>query len=611
MISPENFIYFLIILISTIGFSFIIPQIRKLKYNVLYLTGLRYAIGLGILAYLTFFLTLFHLLKKEFFYVFILIGIILFVTNFKDFTLGFKENFSIQFKLTLFSIPLLIFLFVNFFYSLFYPVFYDSMLYHLAVPNYYFLHNGFVLWEHNFLSNLPLTVEFYYLFLLLGKSFMLSKLINFFSSIAMIIVFFDFYKGKNSKFFILPILIYYTLPQFGFLSSSSKTDITALLFVLLSVDLFLKYLKNKDKKIVLILSAIFSGLAVSSKYINGFYIISMFFSYVLVEKKLNKTILKEIFLISIIVIIILSPWLIKSFVLTGNPVYPYFNKIFQSKYYSPILSENFSNAIKRGHFSFLDLLLYPFKILTKPYSYGMTAVYGYLFITFLIFIFFYKRNYKNNFILFMSLFSFIILIFFSRVPRYFLGVLVLLSVLISSGIEETIFKKVRYKRIFSYLFIFLLLVNLFYQILLQEKFFKGIKYIVLKRNHNIDYLDILPYHKAFNFINRTLKSDEIICFLGEDRTFYLNKSFEASSLYDENIIINTLRRVKSLDEFKRILKKHSITHILYTEIGLRRMMKKSLTYKLSGKERERLFGYLKHFRLIYADARTYKIYKLD
>ncbi len=604
MINITKIFFFIIILISTYGISFLIPQLKGLNIKKSLEIVIRYALGLGIISYAYFFLTLTHLLKRTSFFLVVLLGLLLFLLNLKKHSeLKFKFN---DFK-NIFFILTLIFISINFFYSLFYPTFYDSMLYHLAVPSYYYQNNGFKLWENNFLSNLPLTIEFYYLFLITGKLFMLSKLINFISSIGIIIVIFNLYKTENKKSYLL-ILIFYSLPQFGFLSSSSKPDITSILFVLLTFYLFLSFSKTNNKN-YLILSSIFSGLSISSKYINVFYIFSMILTY-LILKKITKKTLINILIFSIISFVIISPWLIKNTVLTSNPVYPYLNKFFHSKYWTLEQTKNFSSAIKRGNFSIIKLIKYPFVILTKPFSYGLTAVYGYLFITLLIFLTYYKKDYENKFILMSSLLSFVLLLLISRVPRYFLTSFVLLSVPIYSGIERFFNKRRELKIIIKVIAIILVLTNIYYQINLQEMLFRGIKYIQYKSKYkNIVYLRILPYYDAFSFLNKNLNNKDKVCFLGEDRSFYLEKGFDVSSFNDNNKILNALNNTNSFELFIEKLKKFKITHILFSKKGLDRMSKMSYIYNLKEEEKERLFDYFSRLNPIYRDKR-YIIYKL-
>ncbi len=608
MISIIHIILFIFIVLSTIGFSHLLKILDILELNKSIEIVVRFAIGIGIISYIYFLLTFFHLLNIYSFYLVLIIGNILLIINHQKYRIklfSFKKTDRIHIFL------LLLFMLVNLFYSLFYPVFYDSMLYHLAVPNFYYQNNGFKLWENNFLSNLPLTIEFYYLYFITGKVFMLTKLINLISSFGILIVVHNIYRETINKSSTLLLLVVYSIPQFGFLSSSSKPDITSILFVLLTVFFFIRYVKKGDREFLL-MSAVFSGLSISSKYINVFYIGAMILAYIFMEGKINKKIISNVMIVLIISFIIISPWLVKNIILTGNPVYPYLNKIFKSRYWTPELTNNFSQTIKRGNFTIIKMISYPFEILTKPYNYGMTAVYGYLLITLLIFVFYFKRNYELKFILLIILFSFISLLFFSRVPRYFLTTFIMLSILIVSGVEEYFKERKRQKKILNLLIILLMFVNIFYQIILQEKFFKGIKYLTLKNKYkkNIEYLEILPYYKAFKFINKYLRNKDKIIFLGEDRSFYIKKRFDVSSFNDKNLLVELIKKNDDNDLLLKSLKKRGITHILYSERGLKRMEKKSVSYHMTKIQHEQLIGFLNSLKLIYADNNLYRIYEL-
>src|SRR3989338_3880496 len=93
------------------------------------------------------------------------------------------------------------------------------------------------------------------------------------------------------------------------------------------------------------LSGISVGLSVLAKY-NGIFIVPLLL-FILYKKYENKRILlkKSLILIGLL-LLVASPWLIRNWILLGNPVWPFINFIFhglESKSYS---QANFQNLIR-------------------------------------------------------------------------------------------------------------------------------------------------------------------------------------------------------------------------------------------------------------------------
>jgi len=572
---------------------------------------IRMALGLASITYLTLLAAALHLIGVTFFIILICTGNILCL---KKLNLG--RYYRINPRLSWLGILLLLFTLINFFYSLFPPTFYDSMLYHLAIPQYYIFHGGIVPWNSNFNSNLPLNGEMLFLFSLLGKTVHIPRLLSFFSGIAILVIMYSLYKSHFSKWRpLLPVVFFYTIPQIGFLTASSKPDMLGLLFVLLAFFLFFHYLDKPSQKKSLILSGLFWGFAIGTKYIFAFYFLGFvlalgFYKHLNFKKKFFS-----ILLISLLVFLCLAPWFIKNLCITGNPVYPYFNQIFKSEYWSQEQASSFSTGIKRGkNYHFYNYLFYPFEVFLKPYKYGMTAVWGILVLLFLPFLFWIKKHPKAIFLIVSATSAFIFLLLVAKVPRYFLASLLLISIPLAFGAGHFFRKTTFLKKALIPLLVLIISINLVMQIDLQEKFTKGFSYLKNKlggnlKTVNFKYLYFLPYYRAVEYLNTNLLPDDLVVFLGEDRTFYLQKKFLASSFNDTNTLITALRASSTSDEFNTLLKKKGITHILFSEKGLQRMGKMSTIYKMSASELAKLFKFFLKFNPLYQDNR-YTIYKI-
>lgn len=595
---------FILLLGAGVGISTLFIKPENIGDRISYLI-LGISLGLGLISYLTLLAASIHFLNHWLFWGIILFGNILLIKNHAR----LKQQ-SVRLKINALGLILMVFMGLNLFYSLFPPSFYDSMMYHLAIPQYYLQGGGIIPWNCNFNSNLPLNGEMLFLFSMLGGTVLIPKLLSLWSGIAILILMFRWYKNQfSSTRALLPLLLFYSIPQIGFLSSSSKPDMLGILFLFSGFYLLMNYMDHSESTSNLRLAGFFMGASVGTKYIFAFYAIASILAFLLFSALPVKKKLTAIFLVSILIGLCLLPWFIKNSAIAKNPVYPYFNTLFKSDSWSPEQSLNFSSALKRGgDYGLLDSLYYPIELFTRPYRYGWTAVWGILFLIALPFMFLAPGNPKTRVLIFSSLLGFLLLMMFARVPRYFLSSLVLLSLPAAAGIEKAVDQKKTARILFMPILIFLLLLNLILQIDLQEKFFKGFQYLKLKtlkrqENLNLDYLNIIPYYGAARFINRSLSENQRIMMLGEDRTFYIKKPFLACSFADKHPLVEMLRTKMTPSQIVNRLQEQKITHLLYSEKGLERMGRLSRIYKLSDAQTEKLHSLLKRFEPVYRDRR--------
>ena len=213
-----------------------------------------------------------------------------------------------------------------------------------------------------------------------------------------------------------------------------------------------------------------------------------------------------------------------------------------------------------------------------------------------------------------GLLSFVLLMPFAMVPRYFLASFLLLSIPMSLGAEEAQRRVGALKNPIIAVLILLSLVNLVLQVKLQEEYSNSIAYLWAKRQGKIDaryqrYLHMLPYYRAVEFLNRHMPRDGRVLFLGEDRTFYMEKGFLASSFNDRNPLLDLLRTGPGFEEFLEKLQDWGVDHILFYPGGLERFERMSPVNTLEEREKELLEEYLHRFPIIYEDQ-LYRVYKI-
>ena len=158
--------------------------------------------------------------------------------------------------------------------------------------------------------------------------------------------------------------------------------------------------------------------------------------------------------------------------------------------------------------------------------------------------------------------------------------------------------------------------NMILQVDLQERYSRAFTFVKNRvsgrfSKQNVKYLYILPYYRAAEFINRRLEATDRILFLGEERTFYVQRPVLASSFNDLNPLFPILKKSSDAAAFRAELQTRGITHILFDPDGLERLARMSPSlYRMDEMQKERLNEFLSYFPVMYRDNR-YTLFRID
>lgn len=227
------------------------------------------------------------------------------------------------------------------------PYLWDEMAYHYISP---YTLNFEKNWQilNSFYQNLPRLLETLYIALFsLSKTYAISRLIHFMIFISALLSVHTYLRQKFNTWtailFFIATLFYGE--NFLLWSTLGYVDVGTTSFVMISlisfIDFYFLY-----KKQLLLFSLAFMGMAIGSKYsaITQLLSLSIITLWIfLFKRKLNF--LKNKLLISsfILLIIMGGYWYIKSFIFTGNPIYPF---LFGCKFSScETMSLTYTNVI--------------------------------------------------------------------------------------------------------------------------------------------------------------------------------------------------------------------------------------------------------------------------
>lgn len=228
---------------------------------------------------------------------------------------------------------------------------FDALWYHLTIPKIY-LQEGRIFFLRGglfYYSAMPKLTEMLYLTsLVFSPAGTLAKIIHFSFGILCSMALFNlsrrYLKTKES---LLAVLIFYSTLLVGWESITAYVDLARTFFEILALDLFLEWGNERDRgnpadggaskkdknNLRLMESAVMLGLAISTKLI-AFASLPIFLILILVKSK--KLLLAIGYLL--FVVFTVSPWLIFSYINTGNPIYPIFSGVLDSFHRIPSLN---------------------------------------------------------------------------------------------------------------------------------------------------------------------------------------------------------------------------------------------------------------------------------
>ena len=235
------------------------------------------------------------------------------------------------------------------------PVDRDALTHHLAVPKLYLKYVGLVEIPWVPFSYYPMNLDLLYLIPLYFGNDIIPKYIHFAFALFTGYLIFCYLKQRTGKnlYGLFGVLLFLSLPVVVKLSITVYVDLGLIFFSTASLLYILKWAANGYSAKHLILSGVFCGLALGTKY-NGlvtFFLLACLAPILYVrgegialpqgkrpsrppngsEHHGGKVALKAVaagVVFSVVALAVFSPWMIRNFIWTRNPVYPLYGGVF-------------------------------------------------------------------------------------------------------------------------------------------------------------------------------------------------------------------------------------------------------------------------------------------
>jgi len=185
-------------------------------------------------------------------------------------------------------------------------------------------------------SYYPMNLDLLYLVPLYFKNDILPKFIHFaFSLVTVSMIYRYLQRQINTQYALLGSLFFLSIPIIVCQSSTVYVDLGLVCFLFAALIYLFKWIEDCFKIKYLVVSAVFCGLALGTKYngLIGLFLMSFFVPFVYARYHADEPSHagKAIGWLAVYVVaalIVFSPWMIRNVIWTGNPVYPLYNEIF-------------------------------------------------------------------------------------------------------------------------------------------------------------------------------------------------------------------------------------------------------------------------------------------
>lgn len=217
------------------------------------------------------------------------------------------------------------------------PVSRDALTHHLAVPKLY-LQGGIYELPHLSFSYYPMNLDLLYMGALWCGSDIIPKFIHFtFALMTAALIFLYLQKHLNKLYGLLGALFFLSIPIIIKLSITVYVDLGLIFFAWAALYQIFQWLENNYRFRYIIWSGIFCGLALGTKY-NGLIVLMLLNLFIIFLYARGRpglsTALRALghgSLFTLTALLVFSPWMIKNYVWTGNPLYPLYQNVFNSE----------------------------------------------------------------------------------------------------------------------------------------------------------------------------------------------------------------------------------------------------------------------------------------
>ena len=452
----------------------------------------------------------------------------------------------------------------------------DALIYHLAVPKLYLLHHGFYFIPGNAFAGYPMLGEMHYLLALFLQNDILAKAMNYalLCGTLLGIGLFARHVLQNQQFPSLSMLIFVSIPSVFAISHAAYNDLFVTFLTLAAIYSFFRWSEDRLSA-WLILCGLFSGSAAACKYTALLATPLGCLGILWCASRRKTETLQTLRLLALYVAAALiagSPFYLKSWLMTGNPFYPFFYGIFGGRGWDgdqARLYDLFIQNLGMGR-NLLDYLLLPWNLSlrAKMDSPQFDGILGPIFLLTLPFLAGLRRwETPVRLLLIYVLLTFLFWASSAQQIRYLIPLFAVLAI-----VTGAILTRYRCRKRIFVLLLCLVAVSLAFNGYHIVRDFMKIS--PLRAAAGIESRDdfltrTLPPYRMYRFVNRNLPPDARVFLLYmKNYTFLCDRDCYADSMFEAHTLQKILREESSAESVRSRMKTIGFTHILYDETYL-------------------------------------------
>ncbi len=441
-----------------------------------------------------------------------------------------------------------------------FPYYKDELVYHLEVPRQFWINGGFIELKRNFYSYFPEGIENIYL-IFLSKKLFYPQISRFIHSIFLILtgltlsILLEEIKEKY-----LFILFFFLTPTLFITSTYAYIDSALMFFFFMGIY---SYKKFKNPLYILFFALLLPGI----KYTGIFYSMLLILLF-LIKLKEEKVKIFEFKKLSILIspLLFTIPFYIKNFILTGNPLFPFYAKIFGNKnpFWNMELDASFTGFLKTygnayGGMSKTLSIFFASTNFKPEVPQLFDGVIGIIGIIWLISIFFLKKiSRENRILIYISICGVFFWSFSVREIRFLFFLLPLFLFLFAKvyEIQGEIGKKILISLILIFTILnFTVIFSYFKKISLKEA--------ILNKNPSQFLEKNVDMYKVSIFLNKnTPKNSKIFLIESSNENFYLNRRYISDYIVTDYSFYNLVKNSESELDLLVFFKRRNIDYIL-------------------------------------------------
>lgn len=255
------------------------------------------------------------------------------------------------------------------------------------------------------------------------------------------------------------------------------------------------------------------------------------------------------------------PWYLKSYIHTGNPVYPFFYNIFDGRLWSAEADAAYREAqlsIGTGR-DIASFFLLPWNLTFHPEKFfdpganPLFVLIGPAFLAFCPLLF--KEPVSLLFILISGVEWFLL----SQNIRYLLPILAIFPLPLAKGLSGL------WKKPFSFIFGSILGFSYLFHLSLFGLMMYPTWGVALGLEDRDEFIgNVFPTYRVYQFVNSDLPKDSKIALLGEPRGFYLDREYIWADPGHHTLI--PYERFQTVEDLVKFYKRMGFTHIIINRI---------------------------------------------